>query len=69
MALGARRCPKPCPLARAMAFPFRVPRGGTLALQIPKVRTGSFFPNWLKPGRRAERALVTVVAEAYVHGV
>jgi putative transposase len=52
-----------------MAFPFRVPRGGTLALQIPKVRTGSFFPNWLKPGRRAERALVAVVAEAYVHGV
>ena len=42
---------------------------GTLALQIPKTRTGSFFPSWLEPRRRSERALVAVVAEAYVHGV
>lgn len=42
---------------------------GTLDLQIPKLRTGSFFPVWLEPRRRAERALVAVIAEAYVHGV
>ena len=42
---------------------------GTMDLQIPKLRTGSFFPVWLEPRRRAERALVAVVAEAYVHGV
>src|SRR5712691_11984047 len=42
---------------------------GTVALQIPKVRTGSFFPIWLEPRRRSERALVAVVAEAYVQGV
>lgn len=42
---------------------------GTVALQIPKVRTGSFFPSWLEPRRRSEQALVAVVAEAYVKGV
>lgn len=44
-------------------------RLGTLELQIPKLRTGSYFPSWLEPRRRAEQALVAVVAEAYVKGV
>src|SRR5438067_3343472 len=44
-------------------------RVGTLELAIPKLRTGSFFPSWLEPRRRSERALVAVVAEAYVQGV
>jgi transposase-like protein len=44
-------------------------RLGTLELAIPKLRTGSYFPAWLEPRRRAERALVAVVAEAYVQGV
>ena len=44
-------------------------RLGTVALQIPKLRTGSYFPTFLEPRRRAEQALVTVVAEAYVQGV
>jgi transposase-like protein len=44
-------------------------RVGTLELQIPKLRTGSYFPSWLEPRRRAEQALVAVVAEAYVQGV
>ncbi len=44
-------------------------RLGTLELAIPKLRTGSYFPSWLEPRRRAEQALVAVVAEAYVHGV
>lgn len=44
-------------------------RLGTLELAIPKLRQGSYFPSWLEPRRRAEQALVAVVAEAYVHGV
>ena len=44
-------------------------RVGTIDLQIPKLRQGSYFPSLLEPRRRAERALVTVVQEAYVHGV
>jgi putative transposase len=44
-------------------------RVGTLDLKIPKLRTGSYFPAFLEPRRRAEQALVAVVAEAYVQGV
>jgi len=38
-------------------------------LRIPKLRQGSYFPSWLEPRRRAERALLAVIQEAYVHGV
>ncbi len=44
-------------------------RVGTLELQIPKLRQGSYFPGLLEPRRRHERALLAVVQEAYVHGV
>lgn len=44
-------------------------RGGRLDLAIPKLRTGSYFPSWLEPRRRAEQALIGVIAEAYVQGV
>src|SRR6202171_4799543 len=44
-------------------------RVGELELRIPKLRTGSFFPSLLEPRRRAEKALVAVVEEAYVDGV
>jgi len=45
-------------------------RVGTIDLEIPKLRRGSYFPSWLlEPRRRAERALVQVVAECYVRGV
>jgi putative transposase len=44
-------------------------RVGTVELAIPKVRPGSYFPSLLQPRRRAEQALLTVVQEAYVHGV
>ena len=45
-------------------------RVGTLDLRIPKLRAGTYFPDWLlEPRRRSERALVAVVAEAYVLGV
>src|SRR5215212_4156195 len=44
-------------------------RVGTVALRVPRVRDGSFFPSLLEPRRRAEKALVAVVQEAYVQGV
>jgi transposase-like protein len=44
-------------------------RVGTIELAIPKVCPGSYFPSLLEPRRRAERALSSVVQEAYVHGV
>ena len=45
-------------------------RLGTIDLRIPKLRAGTYFPDWLlEPRRRSERALVAVVAEAYVLGV
>jgi putative transposase len=42
---------------------------GDLALRIPKLRTGSFFPALLDRRRRVDQALFAVVMEAYVHGV
>jgi len=44
-------------------------RVGTINLAIPRVRDGSYFPSLLDPRRRAERALLAVVCEAYVAGV
>jgi putative transposase len=45
-------------------------RAGTVELQIPKLRQGSYFPDWLlQHRRRAEQALVTVVATSYLLGV
>jgi len=44
-------------------------RVGTLDLKVPRVRDGSFFPSLLDPRKRAERALVATVREAYVQGV
>jgi putative transposase len=44
-------------------------RVGTVELKVPRVRDGGYFPSLLEPRRKAERALATVVQEAYVHGV
>ena len=45
-------------------------RVGTIDLGIPRLRKGSYFPEWLlEPRRRSERALVQVVTECYVRGV
>ncbi|MFI5846143.1 IS256 family transposase [Catenuloplanes sp. NPDC051500] len=45
-------------------------RAGTVELAIPRLRTGSYFPDWLlQHRRRAEQALVSVVATAYLLGV
>jgi len=44
-------------------------RVGKLELRIPKVREGAFFPSFLEPRKMAEKAILSVVQEAYVHGV
>jgi transposase-like protein len=44
-------------------------RVGTIELAVPRVRDGSYLPSLLEPRRRAERALLAVVQEAYVAGV
>lgn len=45
-------------------------RAGTLDVAIPKLRQGSYFPDWLLERRkRAERALTSVVATCYLLGV
>lgn len=45
-------------------------RVGSIELRIPKLRRGSYFPEWLLDARtRSERAFVQVVTEAYVRGI
>lgn len=44
-------------------------RAGRIALDVPRLRTGSYFPSFLEPRRTAEKALVAVIQEAYVHGI
>lgn len=44
-------------------------RAGTIPLQIPKLRKGSYFPGFLEPRRTAEKALTAVIQEAYIQGV
>ena len=45
-------------------------RVGTIDVEIPKLRTGTYFPDWLLERRkRAESALISVVATCYLLGV
>ena len=44
-------------------------RAGTVELQIPKLRKGSYFPGFLEPRRMAEKALTAVIQEAYIQGI
>ena len=45
-------------------------RVGTVDVAVPKLRSGSYFPEWLLERRkRAESALITVVADCYLAGV
>ncbi|GAA5167383.1 transposase for insertion sequence element IS1081 [Ornithinimicrobium tianjinense] len=45
-------------------------RVGTLDVAVPKLRKGTYFPEWLLERRkRAESALITVVADCYLAGV
>ena len=45
-------------------------RVGTIDVAVPKLRSGSYFPEWLLERRkRAEAALITVIADCYLAGV
>lgn len=45
-------------------------RVGTIDVQIPKLRSGTYFPEWLLEKRkRSEAAMISVVADAYLAGV
>ena len=45
-------------------------RAGSIDVAIPKLRQGSYFPDWLlEPRKRAEKALTSVVATCYLLGV
>jgi transposase-like protein len=44
-------------------------RVGTVELAIPKLRQGSYFPSFIEPRRRVEKALLAVVQQAYIEGV
>ena len=44
-------------------------RAGSVELEIPKLRQGSYFPEFLGPRRPAEKALTAVIQEAYVQGI
>jgi putative transposase len=45
-------------------------RAGSIDLAIPRLRQGSYFPGWLlERRRRAEAALVSLVATSYLLGV
>ena len=45
-------------------------RVGTIDVAVPKLRTGTYFPEWLLERRkRAESALISVVATCYLLGV
>jgi transposase-like protein len=42
---------------------------GTIELRIPKLRKGSYFPEFLEPRRMSEKALTAVIQEAYIQGI
>lgn len=44
-------------------------RAGRIDLDIPKLRTGTYFPSFLEPRRTAEKALTAVIQEAYIKGI
>jgi len=45
-------------------------RVGTIDVAVPKLRSGTYFPEWLLERRkRSEAALVTVIADCYLAGV
>ena len=44
-------------------------RAGTVDVQIPKLRKGTYFPEFLEPRRASEKAMTAVIQEAYIQGV
>lgn len=44
-------------------------RVGSILLEVPKLRSGTYFPSLLEPRRRTEKALLAVIQQAYIEGV
>jgi len=44
-------------------------RMGSMDLEIPRPRNGAYFPSFLEPNTRSERAVVALVQEAFISGV
>src|SRR5437762_11500666 len=42
---------------------------GTVPVAIPKLRKSTYFPSFLEARRSADKAMIAVIQEAYVHGV
>ena len=68
------RSPSGSPTATATATAPGIPGWAppssiSMELHIPKLREGSYFPSLLEPRRRSEKALLSVIQQAYVEGV
>jgi len=44
-------------------------RAGTVDLKVPKLRRGSYFPEFLEPRRASEKAMIAVIRQAYIEGL
>lgn len=44
-------------------------RMGSIDLEVPRLRNGTYSPSFLEPNTRSERALIGVVQEAFISGV
>ena len=42
---------------------------GTIDLEVPRLRNGSYFPSFMEPNTRSERAIIALVQEAIISGV
>ena len=42
---------------------------GPVEIGIPKLRQGSFYPSILEQYKRIDRALISIISEAYINGV
>jgi hypothetical protein len=58
-----------CAAQRPMELEVEGKTVGTINLQIPKLRKGSYFPEFLEPRRMSEKALTAVIQEAYIQGI
>ena len=55
------------PLAASARAPSTT-QAGDIAIDLPKLREGSWFPEFLEPRRRVDQALYAVVMTAYISG-
>lgn len=42
---------------------------GEITLDIPKLRQGSYMPSFVEPRRMTDKALVSIIQDAYINGV